>query len=530
MTVDSSKPTINEPFIGLEIHDVSLWSPHSVLPIIETMKDWGYNALVLHQNDLLDECTQLFLGENYGLYDLRLKKVRSNTAWLNQLTRTLDTFGAKLFLEIKEPSFHDYVLEETPNLLDQQGKPDPTNPAWYSFCEAKTRDLLKRVPGLGGLIINLSSPESRVSMPDHLATNKTKPDISTWFDQMINAFHQPLSEQDKSLYVRDFSYTENMQSGIISAINRKGGTIGASIKITAHDYFPEYPENPAAGMIEAPFLFEFEAFGEHTGWGVIPNCRVGELCDRMKGYRSRGANGMLVRTSWEAIRHQNAMDRLSSINVFALPILAKAEAEPETIIVTWLKTHHRLEGEIANQAAELLLESAKIPTASYWNTKVFPRHSCLPSSWQEGWLSMETNGMGNRGHTISINPADERLSEQAGEKLFAEKEIATNLAIELAEKARTLKSHLPKHLAKQFQSFDWLPFFARQFELAIKSTFFAARGSTKDLEKIVKLKAELLSLAASMEQHLAKADDLPHDYHVLFDPDQIRLFTNSLPE
>ena len=72
------------PLIAMEIHDLSLWEPSRVLPAIDAMERWGYNALVLHQNDLLDACTQIGLAANYGVADLRLKKVRNNTAWLNR--------------------------------------------------------------------------------------------------------------------------------------------------------------------------------------------------------------------------------------------------------------------------------------------------------------------------------------------------------------------------------------------------------------------------------------------------------------
>ena len=274
--------TRGAPLIALEIHDASLWEPSRVLPVVDTMERWGYNALVLHQNDLLDSCTQLALTANYGVSDLRLKKVRNNAAWLNRLVQRLDRFGAKLFLEIKEPSFHDYAIELFPELLGADGRPDPLRPAWVDFCHAKTEDLLDRVSGLGGLIVTLASPEARVSLAEHLAGDANT-DAAQWFDTMIGAFRAPLAAQGKALYVRDFSYTTDMQSDVLAAVDRCDGTVGASVKVTAHDYFPEFPQNPGASMTASPLILEFEAFGEHTGWGVIPNCRVEEFRKRKIG-------------------------------------------------------------------------------------------------------------------------------------------------------------------------------------------------------------------------------------------------------
>lgn len=513
-----------EHFIALEIHDGSLWEPSRVLPIIELMERWGYNALVLHENDLLDATTQLGLTANYGVSDLRLKKVRNAAAWLNRLTARLNRFGAELFLEIKEPSFHDYALELHPELLGTDGQPDPTHPAWADFCRAKTRDLLARVPDLGGLIVNLSSPESRVSMPDHAATHQAPMDQAAWFDSTIAAFQEPLSEKGKSLYIRDFSYTADMQSDVLAAIDRSPGQVRASVKITAHDYFPRSPENPALRATNAPIV-EFDTFGEHTGWGVIPNCRVDEFRRRMPTYRDIGASGMLVRTSWEAIKSANAVDTLSAANVFALPRLAQDDVDARTLVLDWLADSFTLTGDLAAQAADLMLQSWEIPAAAYWHDLVFPRHSCLPSTWQEGWLSMETIGMGRRDQTVSIPDDDTRLSESARDKLFGEKENATALAKRLADQANTLSHQLPPDLRNLFNTFAWLESFARQFELATKATFHAARG---DQAEVSRLQSELLQLADTIEQKLKDAGDLPHYHHVLLDPAQTRLFATSL--
>ncbi len=523
----------DRPLIALEIHDVSIWEPSRVLPIVDTMQRWGYNALVLHQNDLLDACTQLDLTANYGVADLRLKKVRNNAAWLNWLTARLARFDARLFLEIKEPSYHDHVLELMPALLGPDGQPDPMHPSWQQLCRRKTSELLARVPGIGGLIVNLSSPESRVSVPDHIATHGEPPDRGAWLDAMIAAFHDPLAAAGKALFVRDFSYTADMQSEVLAAVDRCDGGVGgvgASVKITAHDYFPEFPENPAARMTTSDVIFEFEAFGEHMGWGVIPNCRVAEFRRRMQGFRDRGARGLLMRISWEAITGANALDSLSAVNVFALPQLVAGDRDARALVLDWLAQAHGVTGATAGTAADLMLQSWQIPAAAYWNGKVFPRHSCLPSSWQEGWLSMATNGMGRRDRALHVDPADPALSDAARHTLFAAKDRACALADTLARRAANLAPDLPPGLAAQFAAFAWLPVFARQFALATRATFHAARAAPGDMAAIPGLHRDLLALADDVADRLAALpDSTPHHARLLFDPAQIRHFAASLP-
>ncbi len=515
------------PFIALEIHDASLWEPSRVLPIVETMERWGYNALALHQNDLLDVCTQLGLTANYGVTDLRLKKVRNATACLNQLTEKLAAFDAELFLEIKEPSYHDYALEFFPNLIGPNGHPDPLSADWPTFCRQKTHDLLARVPGISGFIVNLSSPESRVSLPDHIATHGGEFDDVAWFKTMIAAFEEPLTAAGKRLFIRDFSYTPDLQSSILKAVDSFDGRIGASVKITAHDYFPEFPQNPVAAAVKSPVIFELEAFGEHMGWGAIPNCRVAEFTERMRGAREMGATGVLMRTSWEAIPGANSLDSLSAVNVFALPPLVTEDHDATTLIKRWLFETFGVDGPNAAKVTDLLLQSWHIPAAAYWKTKVFPRHSCLPSTWQEGWLSMDTSGMGRRDREVSAAPDHPLLSDTAKNTLFAEKEAATALAKKLSEEATTLAADLPAPLSDLLETFDWLPDFALQFELATKATFHAARGACDD---VAPLRAALHELANALETKLTSAQtSLPYHHRVLFDPAQIRCFTASLP-
>ena len=516
---------MEHPFFALEIHDTTLWEPSRVLPMIRTMEQWGYNALVLHQNDLLDACTQLSLTANYGVSDLRLKKVRNRTAWLNTLVEALGRIDARLFLEIKEPSFHDYALELYPDLLGKDGQPDPRRPEWAAFCQAKVEDLLERVPGLGGLVVNLSSPESRVSLPDYLASTGDGQSQSDWFDRMLAAFRTPLDARGADLWIRDFSYTPDMQSEVLAAVERCGGRVGASVKITAHDYFPEFPENPVAADITAPLIFEFEAFGEHMGWGAVPNCRVEEFARRMQGYRERGAVGFLMRISWEAISGITALDSLSSVNVFALPKLVEADQDPQDLILAWLSDAYGCDGPVAVQVADLLLQSWHVLAAIYWDGQVFPRHSCLPSSWQEGWLSMDTSGMGRRDWMVEIDPSDPRLTDAAGEALFAAKEKATATARVLAQLARSLVPDLPEELSQDISAFHWLPDIAIQFELATKATYFRARNETGKMQAEA---TKLLEMADDLESRLTDADPMPYHRKILLDPAQIRLFVKSL--
>lgn len=526
-----------KPFLlGLEVHDHSIWEVERMMGVIERMKEYGYNTLILHENDLLDSCTQIDAGKNFGLMDLRWKKVLNRLAWLNKIMDGLEEFGAKLYLEVKEPSYHDYILHSFPELIDETGHIDPTSPIWCDLCRKKTEVILGHLPRLAGLIVNLSSPESRVSLQDYLADHGKEIDLDAWLKRMINAFHTPLSKADKRLYIRDFAYTKELQAKTLSVIDDMDAQdLGASIKITAHDYFPRFPNNEIAYDVRSDKLIELEAYGEHMGWGLIPNCRVGEFVDRYSFVESCGAAGAFIRISWEAMTGPHALEGLSDMNVYALSWLAQGKAkEPDVILKNWLHERYGLapDSELADILPGLLLESWDIVAEAYWDDKVFPRHSRLPASWEEGWHSALTAGMGNR-----------LLDEQAGIDSLFEDEAAIGAFIkqkeDMVEKAQTLYSQLCRFEAQIKEadrglwnqlnsSYERLVLYARMFALAYEGTIYAATASQSHNNAMRDVIEGFDRLILDIEKHLKQDLKAPHTLGILFDTEHIKGFVKSL--
>lgn len=523
-------------FLGIEVHDPSLWDRDRMLNVIDRMQGMGYNRLILHENDLLDSCTQLGFGENFGLFDLRLKKVQNRVHWLRDLIQRLDRFDAKLFLEVKEPSCHDYAFKLFPDLIDNEGRIDPTSKAWTELCRMKTEHILKDLPGLGGLIVNISSPESRVSLQDYLADTDQNIDLEAWLERMIDAFYQPIKSAGMDLYIRDFAYTKDIQKKTLKVIDGFEGKVGASIKITPHDYFPDYANNDVAFDVQAPKLIEFEAFGEHTGWGVIPNCRVQELIGRMGFTQSTGAKGLFVRISWEAITGPHAMETVSEVNVYALSYLARmmksgddlAAASPNNIVSEWLISRYALDDQTAEELSEILVQSAKVVAEAYWNGRVFPRHSRLPSNWKEGWHSMLTDGMGNR---LLQDDGAFPFTDEDKDQLFKRKDGAVSLAKSLLKKFHAIEQTLPESLSSELsRGFALLVYYAQLFENATKATFLVAQDAEKNGSDITEYQSNLMKLSDQIEKFLNDNAEQTHSVGMLFDTRHIRDFADSLHE
>eukprot|EP01130_Rhizamoeba_saxonica_P000600 TRINITY_DN10563_c0_g1_i1.p1 TRINITY_DN10563_c0_g1~~TRINITY_DN10563_c0_g1_i1.p1 ORF type:complete len:524 (+),score=92.33 TRINITY_DN10563_c0_g1_i1:93-1664(+) len=516
-------------FIGLEVHDHSIWEVDRMLQVVTVMETRGYNALILHENDLLDSLTQIQNTSNFGVSDLRWKKVSNKLAWCQKLIRLLSAFGARLYLQVKEPSYHDYVLKLFPSLIDECGTINPTSVAWTQLCQTKTELVLEHLPDIGGFIVNITSPESRVSLQDYLSDKSSSIDIDAWIDRMISAFHDPLKEAGKDLYIRDFTYTKELQKKTLEAIDRRNGEVLASIKITPHDYFPKFANNTIALDITAPKIFEFEAYGEHMGWGLLPNCRVKEFCERMAFVRDVNAKGFMVRISWEAMIGPHALDTLSDCNVFVLPYLMKENQDPKELTCRWLKEKFGVDeqSEVVNNLAEILLESWEVVASAYWNGSVFPRHSRLPSSWQEGWHSILTSGMGNR--HINSKKVEITLTDEERDDLFEEKQQSITLAKRLLVQVKELLVQLPDDLAKLIkESFELLPLYAEMFDLATRGTVLAARNQSSDSTELETIHQGLLQVAENAQDLLDERIDACHTLWILFDPSHIIKFAQSL--
>lgn len=215
-----------------------------------------------------------------------------------------------------------------PDLIDGDGGVNPLHPLWIDILSRKVRAVLEAIPDLAGIIVSFSSPESRVSPHDYLDKGQAY-DFASWLHAMIDAIAEPLAAAGKQLIVGDFAYGHRAQTDTLSVLRSSRRRLAAALKITPLDYFPGFPNNPAiAAMGDVPVIVEFEAVGEDTGWGVVPNCRAAEFVDRMRYVRDAGAVGIMIRINWEGIIGWSALDSLSDLNVFALAQLAQREIRP----------------------------------------------------------------------------------------------------------------------------------------------------------------------------------------------------------
>lgn len=315
---------------ALEFHSARMWQWAQVEQSLDFMEEFDLNALVFHQNDIVDHLVfpQAFFPEElmWKRWPVRMHSIYQNRHYINKVVSAAAARGIGFHLEIKEISFFDSLLELVPGLRSADGSVCASNPFWWEFLDLKLRELLAAVPGLSGVIVSPGTRESKVSISANSCTcaRCKATDPTDWYASLLGAMHRPLAEHDKSLAIRDFSYSADQQSRMLDAARRVSGDIVISLKNTPHDYYPTFPDNPRIGHTGGMRQWiEFDTWGQFFGMGVYPVSVVEDMQRRMRHAMKSGAEGIALRTDWEVITDAGSFNTLNILNVLGGAMLSR---------------------------------------------------------------------------------------------------------------------------------------------------------------------------------------------------------------
>ncbi|GHT71476.1 hypothetical protein FACS1894110_24600 [Spirochaetia bacterium] len=330
-------------FRGLEINSEGMWSITHIKTALNFMEKYGLNGLVIHENAIIDSLT--WPEEVYSTMEMLRKrpvpmiKINANRIYFNLITRLAREKNIDFFLEAKEISFPDQLLEMKPGLQNTDGSICPTNPFWVTMLESKVRELLHWCPDLAGIIVSLGTHESRISLARNTCTcdRCKKTDPTDWYETLIRAMYKPLSEHGKKLIVRDFSYTAYHQDCQIEAASRVSKDIIISLKTTAHDFYIPYPTNSRIGHTHGHDQWiEYDVWGQFYGDAIYPASMAEDLQLRMRECKDKGVSGIYCRTDWEAIKGLTIFNSPNLLNMIAVAMLGKDLAtDLDAIYKSW---------------------------------------------------------------------------------------------------------------------------------------------------------------------------------------------------
>lgn len=319
----------NFKFRGYEIHSSRMWQQAQVDLAMDFMVKHGMNALIFHQNDLVE---QLVFPEAYfdndTMWDnwpVRRQGVLYQRDYINQVIKKAQKSDIEFYLEIKELDVVDALFEIKPELRGDDGTICPNHPFWTEFLEVKFTELFSVCPGIAGIIVSPGTRESAVSIAANRCTCELCQNTPAldWYVNILRAMYEPIHKAGKSLIVRDFAYTAEQQSLMIQACEAISDEIIIALKAQPHDYYPTFPTNPEIGHTgNLREYIEFDTWGQYFGMGIAPMSLAEDIKERLEVCFEKGAEGVWFRTDWELIHDASVHATPSLVNLYAGAMLS----------------------------------------------------------------------------------------------------------------------------------------------------------------------------------------------------------------
>ncbi|MCJ0762753.1 hypothetical protein [Variovorax terrae] len=555
MTFDSKTPSAGAragargfAVRALEFHSSRMWQWAQVEQALSFMHQFDMNALVFHQNDIVEHLVfpEAFFPDElmWKRWPVRLHSIYQNRHYINKVAREAKALGIRLYLQIKEIWFADALLEIVPGLRGADGSVCPSDPFWWKFLDIKMCELVQAVPDLAGVIVSPGTRESKVSISANSCRCERCAALSPadWYADLLGAMERPLAAAGKTLAVRDFSYSADQQSHMLDAARRCSPDIVISLKNTPHDYYPTFPDNPRIGHTAGLRQWiEYDTWGQFFGLGFFPLSVVEDMQRRMRHALASGAEGISLRTDWEVITDAGSFNSPNILNVIGGAMLAQdVERDLDGIYAAWarhgLYSPMRSASEMAPpqvpahpQAPVWLRDYMRaswqvMEKAAYVRGHLFHEDDQYPESLAKAFdMLVHIHGRDDwePGASRLLEPTDENL-----EIIFAEKEQALAEVRRLGALLRPRELGLPPAVAAELETMLGLyEHYVQGYMLCARAVFSADRarrsGEAAWIEAAGAAVPPLREFARQIDAVLA-GTHYPHYAYWLLDVSRVR--------
>jgi hypothetical protein len=386
-------------FRGIEFCGKTFWYYDKVEYALDLIRDYNMSALVIHETDFMTEFIYPSdILDPYAPWDgapVRRGEnaLQNNIYYFRDLLKRAARKGVDVWVEVKELTFPDEIIEKRPDLM-KDGVFCPTHPFWAELMYAKYKDLTEWYPGIKGVIISAGSPEGRTALSQKKCKCErcASTELSDWYLTILNPIYRALTPKGVKLAVREFSYTRNHQIAITDAMNRMPKDVIYCIKVTAHDFYPTFPDNTLIAEInDRPKWIEYDTMGQFYGWGVIPCPMFKDIGARFEHALKNNVDGAVLRVEWERINDWNSLFSPNRINMFLSANRALGKpVTPETAVKKWLEEEKIIytEEDFTLLKDYFIAIWDIIKDALYINDFVFADSSMVPMSIERAWWSM----------------------------------------------------------------------------------------------------------------------------------------------
>jgi hypothetical protein len=353
--------------------------------------------------------------------------------------------------------------------------------------------------------------------------------------------HTPLAKRNKTLVIRDFSYSIEHQNAVIEAAAAVSGDIIIGLKNVPHDFWPTFPNNPKLGKTEGLAQWaEFDVWGQYCGQGVFPASLVEDFQKRIAHCRSKGVTGAWFRTDIEFLDESNNFNNFNTLNLIGAAMLsADPDQDIDNIYRAWVEyglysgfTPSSETGLPVVPTAPDAQEKLKAFMTACWSViekslyvhgHVFNYSSQFQQSISSIYNVMQVwhgREQWDPGSSLHLEPTEDNLK-----LIFEEKRQAVEESKLLRGILQPETLGLPETFLQEIEiMLDLYPHYARGWEVSAHAYFTAQRalstGEPADaaaaLVKAEELNAFRLELAAKFE-----GTYYPHYVYWMMSPDRL---------
>ena len=541
-------------FRGLEFHNNRMWKWGSVEKALDFMQQFELNALVFHQNDLVDwlvEPRTYFSEEELWAYwPVRYCEIGTNISYIKKVIREAKRRGIDFYLEVKEIWYPEGLLDKYPGLRNKDGHICATDPFWFDFLKKKTEELLAVLPDFAGIIVSPATRESKVSISANQCTCERCKATSEydWYYKYLKTLNEPLAKYNKKLVVRDFAYSTTSQGAVIEAAENVSKDIIVALKNVPHDFWPVFPNNPA---IRRPSKLrkwiEYDVWGQYAGLGIYPCSLVPDIMKRHLHCLENGCDGIWYRTDWEVLNECSNFNSLNMVNLVGAAMHAKdPSVTEEDIYKAWTKY-----GITTALKEESVMRPPEVPSCPdawkklkdfmtlaydvivktvYVYGHVF-NYSCrFQHAYQSIYNVMNVyhkRVQWDKDSAGYIVPTEENIA-----RIIAEKEQALEEAKQLKEILKPETLGVSEEIVDELNDIcDLYPWYVEGYLLSAR-TYFRMRkaivdNSAEDAQKAYEESEKILEFAGQLKERLNKKD-YPFYLYWVTDPDELTLLAQDI--
>ncbi len=287
---------------------------------------------------------------------------------LNAIVEIAHGIGKPLFYWHREVFLQPGILEDLPQMLDEDGEFDLLGDAYQDYLRFKIGEAFKHVPGLDGIVLTLTEADYSVI---HNSNPKRYPPVKV-VEALTRLFAEEHARHGKRFILRSFGSIakdyEDIIAGAVAAA--RDHLFEIETKVTQADFVPWLPTNPFLKRNPPLGLgTECDCLGEYLGAGYLPAAQVGRIHEYVADALAEGTSRFAIRID----RMSNTIfDTASEVNLYAyMRFIREPGATVDGVLAEYAAKHY---GGAAEEMAKLEKAELEMVRDIYYVDSNLPFH------------------------------------------------------------------------------------------------------------------------------------------------------------